>query len=182
MQSNINGAASAPKGPTNPRYKTILCKHFDTPQGCSYGDKCQFAHGTAELRLNNNAQMFTPQMAGNQNKVQNAALNFKIVKCKNFEKDGSCKYGNHCTFAHGDKDLRNKADNLYQMNQMFMFPMMCGMDTIPVMMPPNMDFSQMNAQGMNPGQFMMMNNPMMNPFPEGMNINGNNVENKEGNQ
>ena len=44
-------------------------------------------------------------------KNQKNPLNFKIVKCKNFEKDGTCKYGSHCTFAHGDNDLRSKADN-----------------------------------------------------------------------
>ena len=58
------------------------------------------------------------------NKIQNSLLNYKIVKCKNWEKDGTCKYGMHCTFAHGDKDLRNKGDNLYSMNnQIMMMPM-----------------------------------------------------------
>ena len=47
-------------------------------------------------------------LGGNANKNQNNILNYKIVKCRNFEKDGTCKYGNHCTFAHGDKELRNK--------------------------------------------------------------------------
>ena len=51
----------------------------------------------------------------NANKMQNSMLNFKIVKCKNWEKDGTCKYGVHCTFAHGDTELRHKNDNLYQM-------------------------------------------------------------------
>ena len=50
---------------------------------------------------------------GNPGKNQNNILNYKIVKCKNFEKDGTCKYGQHCTFAHGDKDLRNKTENMY---------------------------------------------------------------------
>ena len=52
------------------------------------------------------------------NKINNSqknALNYKIVKCKNYEKDGTCKYGAHCTFAHGDSEIRNKNDNLYQM-------------------------------------------------------------------
>ena len=52
------------------------------------------------------------------NKINNSqknALNYKIVKCKNYEKDGTCKYGAHCTFAHGDSEVRNKNDNLYQM-------------------------------------------------------------------
>lgn len=32
------------------KYKTMLCKHFETPKGCVYNDKCQFAHGAFELK------------------------------------------------------------------------------------------------------------------------------------
>jgi len=116
-------------------------------------------------------------MAGgmNGNKIQNSMINYKIVKCKNWEKDGTCKYGVHCTFAHGDKDLRNKTENIYQMNNpMMMIPMMYDMNSMPVMMPGGgMDMNQMQ-QMMAPGnqnQFMMMN---MMPVPEAMNNNDNN--------
>ena len=89
------------------------------------------------------------------NKSQNSLLNYKIVKCKNWEKDRTCKYGAHCTFAHGDSELRNKADNLYQMNSSF--PVM-----MPMMIPPQgMDYNQMQ-------QLMMSNQLMM-----GMGINPN---------
>ena len=73
-----------------------MCKHFNTTLGCSYGDKCQFAHSEAELRPAN------PNMIAT-NGVQNMKnpLNYKIVKCKNFEKEGTCKYGAMCSFAHG---------------------------------------------------------------------------------
>ena len=138
----------------NPRYKTSLCKKFSTPQGCPYGDKCQFAHGAQELRLYNVQNI--PQNMLNVNKSQNSILNYKIVKCKNFEKDGTCKYGIHCTFAHGDEELRNKGDNLYQFSpQQFMMPMM-----VP---PPGMDINQMQQLLAN-GQLMMgMNMNNMNP-------------------
>ena len=116
-------------------------------------------------------------MAGgmNGNKIQNSMINYKIVKCKNWEKDGTCKYGVHCTFAHGDKDLRNKTENIYQMNNpMMMIPMMYDMNSMPVMMPGGgMDMNQMQ-QMMAPGnqnQFMMMN---MMPVSEAMNNNDNN--------
>ena len=46
------------------------------------------------------------------NNKQKDALNYKIVKCKNWEKDKTCKYGAHCIFAHKDTELRNKNDNL----------------------------------------------------------------------
>ena len=88
-----------------------MCKHFNTPQGCSYGDKCHFAHGPQDLRSfpgQGNQGMGGGDMnQGGQGKNQKNPLNYKIVKCKNFEKDGTCKYGSHCTFAHGDKDLRS---------------------------------------------------------------------------
>ena len=120
-------------------------------------------------------------MAGgmNGNKIQNSIINYKIVKCKNWEKDGTCKYGVHCTFAHGDNDLRNKAENIYQMNNpMMMIPMMYDMNSMPVMIPTGgMDMNQMQqimGTG-NQNQFMMMN---MMPAQESMNNNDNNQKNE----
>ena len=142
------------KGQANPRYKTALCKKFTENQSCPYGDKCQFAHGEQELRnFNGHAQnMMYPLGMGTKN--QNNMLNYKIVKCKNWEKDKTCKYGAHCTFAHGDEEIRNKADNLYQFGS--------SIPTMPFMVPicPPMDMNQMQ-QLMANGQLMMMNN--MNP-------------------
>ena len=91
---------------------------------------------------------------GMGSKNQNNMLNYKIVKCKNWEKDKSCKYGAHCTYAHGEEELRNKADNLYQMNPTF--PLMMPIITNP----QNMDMSQIP-------QFMP-NNQFMMPIPMNM--------------
>ena len=141
------------QGANNIRYKTALCRHFDTPQGCSYGEKCQFAHGINELKQNDKNMMAQNPMQAMDNKQKNI-LNYKIVKCKNWEKDKSCKYGAHCTFAHGDEEIRNKADNLYQMQPMMFQPFM--MNPMMTMTQfPGMDMSQM---GMAP----IMMNPMMN--------------------
>ena len=182
VRNNIN--INNIQGPNNPRYKTSLCKHFDTPQGCSYGEKCQFAHGSSELRINN-PQGFH-MMPNNPSKIQNSLYNYKIVKCKNFEKDGTCKYGDHCTFAHGDKDLRSKTENMYSMNPnpMFMMPMVMDM---PFMMPPQgMDMNQLQQMMMQQGNMppnMIMGNPMMMANPQDMmNNNDNNHENKGENQ
>jgi len=38
------------------KYKTMLCKHFETPKGCVYKDKCQFAHGAFELNSSVNVK------------------------------------------------------------------------------------------------------------------------------
>ena len=125
----------------------------------------------------NNAQGF-PQMpmGNNMNKNQNNILNYKIVKCKNFEKDGTCKYGAHCTFAHGDKELRNKTENLYQMNNN---PMMMPVGGIPVMMPTGMEMGQMPIMMTAPGNFGQNYMMMMPQNLEGMNNNYDNGQNNE---
>ena len=35
---------------------------------------------------------------------------YKTIKCKYFEKEGTCKYGSNCSFAHGDSECRNPTD------------------------------------------------------------------------
>ena len=47
MMNNNNSL----KGPANPRYKTMMCKNYNTEQGCQYGEKCQFAHGVELCKL-----------------------------------------------------------------------------------------------------------------------------------
>ena len=161
----INIKITIIQGTANPRYKTTLCKKFSSGKLCPYGDKCQFAHGPQELRmplLQNQGQ----NMGNNSNnKSQNNYLNYKIVKCKNWEKDHTCKYGAHCTFAHGDADLRNKADNLHQMNNSF--PMM-----MPLVVPPGMNMNQMQ-------QVMLSNQLMMGLNPGFQNQNQNVIQGKK---
>ena len=106
------------------KFKTVLCKHFGQTGTCSYGDKCQFAHGFQELKNSGSTSqmgMGMPMMQGidNSQKIKTAPnpSNFKIVKCKNFETTGSCKYGSVCTFAHGDQEIRTKSDNNIQMSE-----------------------------------------------------------------
>ena len=106
------------------KYKTVLCKHFGQNGTCSYGDKCQFAHGFQELKNSSNptgipdqgSMMQTSQPSLNMTKVTPNPANYKIVKCRTWESTGSCKYGSVCTFAHGDNELRTKSDNNLQMS------------------------------------------------------------------
>ena len=35
-----------------------------------------------------------------------SASNYKTVKCRHFELNGHCRYGDKCSYAHGDADLR----------------------------------------------------------------------------
>lgn len=94
--------------------------------------------------------------SGNQKKIPNPS-NFKIVKCKNYDKGksvltlGNCKYGSTCTFAHGDVELRTKVDNMMQSSSPMNMP--------PYMMDPNF-LMYMNSMG--------MGNMQMNPNGEFM--------------
>lgn len=152
------------------KFKTVLCKHFGQSGTCSYGDKCQFAHGFQELKSSMNNG--TPQMNVDPNKPKIAPnpSNFKIVKCKNWENTGSCKYGTVCTFAHGDNELRSKNDNNQQLgikpiNSMNFDPMTM---QNPMMMyqDPNYMYNMMMQQ-----QMMMSGMGGMG----GMDVNSNNM-------
>ena len=71
------------------KFKTVLCKHFGQSGTCSYGDKCQFAHGFQELKP---IGSMGTEPKSNVSKVAPNPSNFKIVKCKNWE--ASKKYLN----------------------------------------------------------------------------------------
>ena len=153
-----------------------MCKHYNTPQGCSYGDKCQFAHGPQELRS------YNPNILSNEgpmdlSKGQKNIINYKIVKCKNWEKDGTCKYGAHCTFAHGDDDLRNRVDNLCQMqpNMQMMYPSMMVdpmmIQQMQMMNPMDPNQIQLMSGQIDTNQLMMGLNMNMNPQMDMNNIN-----------
>ena len=163
------------KGQGNPRYKTVLCKKFMSTQSCPYGEKCQFAHGEQELRPFNGQAPNMMYTMGMGSKNQNNMLNYKIVKCKNWEKDKTCKYGVHCTYAHGEEELRNKADNLYQMNPS-PYPFM-----MPIIASPDMAQMQQlmqNNQFILPIQMNQMNQMNMNNKNEEIPQNQNNEKNE----
>jgi hypothetical protein len=86
-----------------PSYKTklksSLCKNFTQTGLCPYGDKCQFAHGTHELRCN-------------------AELNvsYKTKYCNSFLNKKCCVYGFRCNFIHknsGQVDEQEKWAKIY---------------------------------------------------------------------
>ncbi|CDK24318.1 unnamed protein product [Kuraishia capsulata CBS 1993] len=68
-------------------YKTELCLQFQSKGFCPYGVKCQFAHGSEELK-----------------QVQRSS-NWKTKPCVNWTKSGWCKYGRRCCFKHGEADV-----------------------------------------------------------------------------
>ena len=42
--------------------------------------------------------------------------NFKTQLCKFFEKEGKCKFGKNCQFAHGESELRKPYEMMSQEN------------------------------------------------------------------
>ena len=152
----------------------MLCKHFSSPKGCSFGDKCQFAHGVNDLRTSNGLPISNPQIPNNtpQDKKSLNLQNYKIVKCKYWEKDHNCRYGSLCTFAHGDEELRTKSDNMLsnqpQLGLGFMPMAMDNFQTNPYIMLPGMD-PVMTAMMMQGGDGTVMN-PMSNEIGNSPNI------------
>lgn len=47
---------------------------------------------------------------------------YKTVKCKYFDQYGQCKYGDKCSFAHGDQELREA--QMMEQSQMQQMPPM----------------------------------------------------------
>ena len=76
------------------KYKTELCNAWSETGTCRYGDRCQFAHGTAELR---------PVVRHPKYKTQ---------ECKSFWTTGMCPYGTRCKFIHSEKSLPPQPDVL----------------------------------------------------------------------
>lgn len=75
----ISGDSGAAKGD---RYKTEMCRTFSENGSCRYGDKCQFAHGIADLR------------------TVSRHPKYKTDLCRTFHSTGFCPYGTRCHFIH----------------------------------------------------------------------------------
>lgn len=67
------------------RYKTELCRAFQDKGVCKYGEKCQFAHGSNELRS-------LPRHP-----------KYKTEMCRTFHSTGICPYGPRCHFIHNSE-------------------------------------------------------------------------------
>ena len=62
------------------------------------------------------------QLKSDKKSAQNTLIQFQFSEkykteiCKNFEQTKTCKFGNHCCFAHGENELRTKtvSNELYK--------------------------------------------------------------------
>ncbi|XP_026087190.1 mRNA decay activator protein ZFP36L1-like [Carassius auratus] len=79
--------------PMSTRYKTELCRTYEESATCKYGAKCQFAHGTEELRgLNRHPK-------------------YKTEPCRTFHTIGFCPYGARCHFIHNADEQNGLPEN-----------------------------------------------------------------------
>ena len=79
----------------DPKYKTELCKSFESKGACVYGNKCRFAHGKNEIfDKSSNLQ------------------NYKQKECFSFYKNGFCSYGKRCHFMHSE-------NNFFELNRSY---------------------------------------------------------------
>lgn len=68
------------------KYKRELCNTWTETGTCPYGQRCQYAHGEAELRV----------------EEADKPSAYKTVRCRNFWEKGSCPYGKRCRFVHDE--------------------------------------------------------------------------------
>jgi butyrate response factor 1 len=76
-----------PSTPYVHKYKTEMCKNFETYGKCKYGDECSFAHGRSQLMVKSDV-----------------SAQYKTKECKKYAQTGYCPYGLRCQFIHGPKD------------------------------------------------------------------------------
>eukprot|EP00798_Chlamydomonas_sp_ICE-L_P004354 gene4354-14474_t len=111
------GMPSMPGGPPDKRVlinalkKTRLCQDFTQTGTCRYAEKCTFAHGQHEMReapdLRNGIPPSAYVSAGQP--IPKQALK-KTKLCNKFVEAGVCSYGDRCSFAHGQFELRQLDD------------------------------------------------------------------------
>ncbi len=77
------------------KYKTELCKKFESTGFCPYNKKCKFAHGKEELN---------EKLLANKRR-------YKSKKCNNFHTLMTCPYGSRCLFAHEERTVEEIEQN-----------------------------------------------------------------------
>jgi hypothetical protein len=100
--SSSNGStstSSAASKVNTSRYKTELCRPFSEHGTCKYGEKCQFAHGQAELRS------------------VSRHPKYKTDLCRTYHSVGFCPYGPRCHFIHNLDELANETGSTNQGSQ-----------------------------------------------------------------
>ena len=84
------------------KFKTEMCKNWQTKGFCNYEAKCKFAHGPHEL---------------NKKDFVNKNL-YKSKPCNSFHSKHFCPYGLRCLFIHQDKPLKQIVEKNFYTKQL----------------------------------------------------------------
>lgn len=88
-ESSEGNSGQQSKQILNPgRYKTEMCRPFTETGHCKYGEKCQFAHGSNEMRG-------LPRHP-----------KYKTELCRTFHTSSYCPYGTRCHFIHSENESK----------------------------------------------------------------------------
>ena len=78
---------------------------------CDLGDDCKFLHlatNNGQFRANlSNRSLGWPGVGGGGG---GPGPNIKTVMCKNWTETGTCSYGDKCTFAHSEEQIRSSRE------------------------------------------------------------------------
>ncbi|KAL3800441.1 hypothetical protein HJC23_011678, partial [Cyclotella cryptica] len=74
------------------KVKTELCRYYNTPKGCVFGDKCNYAHGEQELKFNKLMDLEAAQLIDVEV--------FRTHPCFTWVATGACPFDQRCTRLH----------------------------------------------------------------------------------
>lgn len=87
VSSECDKSSTKTPSTSSERYKTELCRQYADSGQCRYGRKCQYAHGSNDLR------------------VASRHPKYKTETCRTFHSTGFCPYGARCHFMHDEADV-----------------------------------------------------------------------------
>ena len=85
------------------RFKTNICRNIMEKGFCSYGDKCQFAHGT-DVSFINTFPVVKCEFQEMHRVEQDSK--YKTKRCQRYWSHGGCPYGPRCKFLHYEEQAR----------------------------------------------------------------------------
>ena len=102
------------------KYKTELCKTFTELGYCPYKGKCQFAHGSSELKSN----------------LEIEKKHYRTKKCKYFWETGTCSYGSRCQFLH-NRPTPQKETQFLKLAKIILFAKESSSSQLTTILPRN---------------------------------------------
>eukprot|EP00286_Rhodomonas_abbreviata_P029272 CAMPEP_0181300218 /NCGR_PEP_ID=MMETSP1101-20121128/6771_1 /TAXON_ID=46948 /ORGANISM="Rhodomonas abbreviata, Strain Caron Lab Isolate" /LENGTH=386 /DNA_ID=CAMNT_0023405437 /DNA_START=591 /DNA_END=1751 /DNA_ORIENTATION=+ len=124
IQADTPGEDPTPTADSQPsvrpsNYKTRLCMKWQQQGECSFGARCNFAHGVDEMRQHQQHQheiVAAPVFLNTQAQPRAVNENRKTRLCTKFHQFGTCPYAEKCNFAHGVHELKQPPPGLGDMN------------------------------------------------------------------